>query len=79
MKLDPWASLIDFVVLEDRKPIRFIECKWADTEISKALKYLKERFTQVEAWQISATGRKDFVSPEGIRVSPALPFLRGLV
>jgi len=31
-----------------------------------------------EAWQISATGKKDYQTPEGIRVAPALAFLSQL-
>jgi len=44
-----------------------------------AVSYLKARFPSAEAWQISAVGRKDHVTPEGIRVSPAIPFLSRLV
>jgi hypothetical protein len=32
-----------------------------------------------DAWQISANGTKDYVSPAGIRVAPALRLLAGLV
>ncbi len=70
---------VDFVVTDRRKPLRLIECKWADAEIDRSLRYLKARFPDAEAWQISATGQKDYVSPEGIRVAPALAFLQGLV
>ena len=41
--------------------------------------YLKARFPAAEAWQISATGKKDYITPEGIRVAPALALLRTLV
>lgn len=70
---------VDFVVLEDRKPILMVECKWADADISPGLKYLKVRFPDVEAWQISADGKKDYRLPGGIRVAPAIKFLNGLV
>ena len=69
---------VDFVVTENRKPILFIEAKWADDDIVRGLKYLKERFPNVDSWQISAVGTKDFVSREGIRVAPALELLRTL-
>lgn len=65
---------VDFVVLEDRKPIFFIECKLSDTEISPHLKYLCARFKGVKAYQISAFGTRDYVSAEGIRVMPAVAF-----
>jgi predicted AAA+ superfamily ATPase len=70
---------VDFVIVERRKPILLVEAKWADAEVDRSLRYLKARFPECDAWQISATGRRDFVSPEGIRVSPALELLRTLV
>jgi predicted AAA+ superfamily ATPase len=70
---------VDFVVVERRRPRLLIECKWADTEIDRSLRYLKSRFPDAEAWQLSATGTKDFVSPEGIRYAPALTLLARLV
>ena len=70
---------VDFVVLENRKPLRLIEAKWSDNDIVPGLKYLKARFPAVEAWQISATGTKDYVSREGVRVAPALELLSTLV
>jgi uncharacterized protein len=70
---------VDFVVVDRRKPILLVEAKWADAEVDRGLRYLKTRFSECDAWQVSATGRKDFVSPEGIRVAPALDLLRTLV
>jgi len=69
---------VDFVVVEGRRPTHFIECKWADAPIDRSLRYLKLRFAAAEAWQLSAIGTKDFVSPEGIRACPALVFMRRL-
>lgn len=70
---------VDFVLAERRKPLSLIECKWGDVEIDRSLRYLKARFPACEAWQISATGEKDYVSAEGIRVCPAPVFLGTLV
>lgn len=70
---------VDFVVIEAGKPIRLIEAKWGDAEIARGLRYLKARFPAAEATQISATGNKDYLTPEGIRVRPAIPFLAELV
>ena len=70
---------VDFVVTEKRKPIRFIECKLGDRDIDPGLKYLTKKFPQAEAWQISLNGTKDYVSPTGIRLAPALTLLRDLV
>ena len=70
---------VDFVVTESGKPFMFIECKWDDAPVNKALRYLKKRFPLCPAYQIAATGKKDFETPDGIRVYPAPPFLRELV
>ena len=48
-------------------------------ELDRGLRYLKARFPRAEVWQISATGTKDHVSREGIRVAPALTFLGQLI
>jgi len=40
---------------------------------------LKARWPHAEAWQVSATGKKDYVSAEGIRVVPAPRLLLQLV
>ncbi len=69
---------VDFVVTEERRPVLLVECKWADAEIDRGLRYLFARTPGAEAWQISATGSKDYVSQEGIRVAPAGVFLSGL-
>jgi len=70
---------VDFVVAEDGLPIMFVECKWSDHRVSKTLKYLKTKFADIPAWQIHAVGNKDYQTPEGIRVAPALLFLRRLI
>jgi uncharacterized protein len=70
---------VDFVVVERRQPIAFVECKLSDDAVSPGLKYLKARFPKVIAWQISAHGVRDFVSADGVRVAPALRLLRELV
>lgn len=70
---------VDFVIVEGRTPQLMVECKWADTEVDRSLKYLKTRFPKCDAWQVSAVGTKDYVTPDGIRVAPAMQLLRTLV
>ena len=70
---------VDFVVVEGRAPVLCVEAKWGDTDVDRGLRYLKARFPDCDAWQISATGRKDYASREGIRVCPAAGFLKDLV
>ena len=70
---------VDFVVTEDNKPVLFVECKWSDENISKSLVYLKRKYLNVPAWQIHAAGTRDYQGIEGIRVAPALTFLKELI
>lgn len=70
---------VDFVIVEGRRPVQFVECKTADADIHPGLRYLKARFRDCPAFQVSAAGSKDFVTPEGIRVLPARKFLATLV
>ena len=70
---------VDFVVTQDRQPTLFVECKRGDRDIDRPLRYLKTRFPDAEAIQISLTGERDYRTPEGIRAMPALSFLRQLV
>jgi hypothetical protein len=70
---------VDFVAVEGRHPRLLVECKWADAEVDRGLRYLKARFPEAQAWQVSAVGTKDYQTPEGIRVAPALELLRQLV
>lgn len=70
---------VDFVVVEGRKPLLFVECKLGDDSLDKNLRYLSARFPGIPAWQVSLEGKKDYVTPEGIRVAPALALLRSLV
>ena len=49
-----------------------VECKWSDAGPDRSLKYLKSRLPEAKAWQTSATGVKDYVTPDGIRVALAL-------
>jgi len=39
--------------------------------VSPSLRYLRQRFSEVPAWQLSAIGKKDFETADGIRVAPA--------
>ena len=70
---------VDFVLVERRRPVLMVEAKWQDRPIDRGLRYLKARFPGCPAWQVSATGTKDYLSPEGIRVCPAWVFLGTLV
>lgn len=70
---------VDFVVTERGQPTLLVECKWADTTVDRNLRYLRGKFPDADAWQITATGKKDFVTPDGIRVAPCVRLLSKMV
>ena len=69
---------VDFVVVEGRRPLLMVECKWNDAELDRGIRYLNARFPKAQAWQVSALGTKDYQTPEGIRVAPAQRLLATL-
>jgi hypothetical protein len=70
---------VDFVVVEKRSPRLLVECKWGDSKLDPSLRYLKARFPEAAAWQVAAEGTRDYQTPEGTRVAPAVTFLMTLV
>ncbi len=70
---------VDFVVVEDSNPLLFVECKFSDTKISPALRYLKNKFPTVPALQVVQQAQIDFTNSDGIRVCSAEKFLAELV
>ncbi len=69
---------VDFVITKNKKPTHLIECKLKGKEVSPALKYLKIRFPEAEAFQISLYREDNFVNKDGIHVCPAYDFLLNL-
>ena len=72
---DPMGREVDFVVVNKTKPILFVECKLSDDAINPALSYLKSKFPETPAYQISLKGKKDYLNQNGIRVCPAIKLL----
>jgi len=70
---------VDFVITEGRTPTYFVECKTSARDVDASLRYLKAKFPDAESWQLSLDESKDYVTPDGIRVAPALTLLRELV
>ena len=70
---------VDFVLLEESKPIHFVECKLSEMRPSNGLKYLKKRFSHVAATQVVLDSDDDLITKEGIRVCAAHRFLEAFV
>jgi predicted AAA+ superfamily ATPase len=76
---DTQGREVDFVVLDARRPVLLVECKSDDAPVDPSLRYLKAKYPAADAWQLSARGKKDYVTEHGIRVAPATTLLRELI
>ena len=70
---------VDFIVTNKTTPFLMVECKLNDRDVDRSLVYLKNKFPDTDAWQISLNGSWDYRNRQGIRVAPAVELLGGLV
>lgn len=70
---------VDFVIIENQKPIYFIECKLRNKDVNPSLRYLKQRFPDADAKQIALHGEEDYINKDGIHVCPASKYLSQLI
>src|SRR5258708_3487220 len=73
--LDIDGREVGFVLTYQGKAIGLVECKWDDGQGSSSLRYLRQRFPSVPAWQVPAGGKKDLATAHGIRGAPAAAFV----
>jgi len=66
---------VDFVQMVGGKPVRFVECKLAETKIAPSLLYLRRKFPAVEAVQVLARAGVDRAGELGVRLVSADRFL----
>jgi len=71
---DTDAREVDFVVLQDRKPLFAVEVKTAERSVSPAVRYFKQR-TGIPRWYQVHLGGKDILT-EGVRVLPLATLCR---
>ena len=76
---DTTGTEVDFVILEDGKPVKFVECKSSPGRRHRGLSYLKGKYPEVVAVQVDTQTTTDTISREGIRVVNVGPFLGELV
>lgn len=70
---------VDFVITEDGKPIHLVECKSSSKTVNPSLLYMKRRFPDARATQVSLEAGRDMLTKEGIRLCPAHLLLSELV
>jgi predicted AAA+ superfamily ATPase len=70
---------VDFVIVENRKPMLFVECKASEVDVSASLRYLKNRFPAVKAIQVILDKDLDLINKDGIRICSAHHFFKDLI
>lgn len=70
---------VDFVIVEDNKPVHFVESKTSGKNLSQSLRYLKLRFPTVSATQVILDNDVDVITKEDIRICSAHLFLSDFV
>ena len=70
---------VDFVMVEDGKPLFCVESKLESTTLSNHLLYFLKKFPACKGWQITLSGSKNVTTREGVRIAPAVVFLGELI
>jgi predicted AAA+ superfamily ATPase len=70
---------VDFVIIENNKPILFVEAKLADSEVSKGLKFLKTLYPTTRAIQVHLKGKKEYIDGNGLEVIHVIKLLNELI
>jgi len=70
---------VDFILVDEDRPLQFIECKTSGKQVSPSLLYLKKRFPEVACTQVLLEEDTDLVTKEGVRLCSANRFLIDLV
>jgi predicted AAA+ superfamily ATPase len=68
---------VDFVVLQNKKPLFAVECKTGERALSNHIKYFSER-TNIPAFYQVHQGQKDYGKEESGRVLPFIKFCKEL-
>ena len=70
---------VDFILTDNKKPIKAIECKIKSKEISSHLRYFKNKFPHVECIQVHLEKAREYESKEGIKSLNWNTFLNELI
>ena len=70
---------VDFIITENKKPIKAVECKLKTQDISSHLKYFKAKFPAVECIQVHLENKREYESKEGIKFLNWHTFLKDLI
>lgn len=66
---------VDFVILQDKRPIEFVECKYSRQNVDPSLRYLKRKFPEVKATQVCMETCEDVENKDGIRFCDGVSYL----
>lgn len=70
---------VDFVLMKDNKPFQAIEVKLSGKNVSPHLKYLKNKFPNLDCVQVNLKISREYETKEGIKMLNWLSFLNKLI
>ncbi len=76
---DKYNREVDFVILENHRPLWLIDVKLNNQPGATGLRYLKAMYPQARALQVALKSQQAYVDGNGIEHLPARDFLRELV
>ncbi|MCM2324276.1 MAG: AAA family ATPase [Oligoflexia bacterium] len=69
---------VDFVIFKDKTPVRLIEVKLGDADVSGSLRAIGKYFAGAEKLQLVRSLAREYTSADGIQVRRALDYLEEL-
>lgn len=66
-------------IVEDKKPLMFIECKYNETNVSSQFRFLKKKYPQVSSYQLTYNSKKDFINQDGVRICDAYKIINEIL
>ena len=70
---------IDFIITQDNKPVKAVECKLKERNISPHLEYFKKKFTQTKCIQVHLEISREYISKNNIEVQSWKTFLENFI
>ncbi len=67
---------VDFVIVENNKPVRAIECKISAKGADASICYFKSQYPEVECIQVELECQRPLETSQGIKIVPLIEFLR---
>ncbi|MBF0106188.1 MAG: ATP-binding protein [Deltaproteobacteria bacterium] len=70
---------VDFIITYRDKPVKAVECKLSDNNISPTLNYFKTKYPETDALQVCLQPKNEYANNLGVKLVSAVRFLSELI